>query len=54
MPARLVVAQGIESVALRYHRLPSEVAESDTYNLEHMQILGAAGYFAEPAQSEEG
>jgi hypothetical protein len=41
-PAALVEAEVIETLAQRYHRLPSEVAESDVYNLRHAALLAQA------------
>jgi len=35
----LLEAEVVETIAQRYHRLPSEVAESDVYNLRHAALL---------------
>jgi hypothetical protein len=47
-PAALLEAELVESLAQRYHRLPSEVAESDVYNLRHTAILALAHPVSEP------
>lgn len=48
MPAALAEAFHVEQMAQRYHCLPSEVAESDGYNLRHMNLLMLAGQWNPP------
>ena len=37
----------VEAIAQRYGKLPDEVLSADAYNLRHIHILQAAGYFGD-------
>ena len=47
-PPIVAEADFVEALAQRYHRLPSEVAESDVYNYRHAIVLALAYPAPEP------